>query len=249
MTELVAVPDPFAVIHGRQPAAWKVLIYSCPGTGKSTWATFAPKPIFLDLENGLARIDCSKTPKQLQSLEEVTDWLRWFIKSEYETVVIDTIDELEKFLAAKVVAAWNRDSKPKVDTVSDIPYGRGGDLLVARWREFITILDHVQKAGKNVLLVGHEQIVKFENPLGANYDFYTVNIHKKAAPVVMAKLDGVFFARIDTYFKGEKDGKGKAVAAGERVLYTTQGGSFVAKSRFDLPDSLPLDGAVFSKLI
>jgi len=248
MTELAAAPDPFAVIHGKTPAAWKVLVYSTPGVGKSTWAAFAPKPIFLDLENGLDRVDCTKTPKQLTTIEEVIDWLRWFIRSEYQTVVIDTIDEVEKFLSAKVVAAWNHDNK-KVTTVADIPYGRGGDLLVAQWRDFISKLDHVHNAGKNVLLIGHEQIVKFENPSGANYDFYTVNIHKKAAPVVMAKLDGVFFARIDTYFKGEKDGKGKAVAAGERVLYTTQGGSFVAKSRFDLPDSLPLDGAVFSKLI
>jgi len=246
VNELAA--DPFSVVHGKQPAAWKVLVYSNPGVGKSTWAALAPKHIFLDLENGLARVDCTKTPHQLKSYEEVVDWLRWFIKSEYQTVVIDTVDELEKFLSAKVVATWNQDNK-KVTTVADIPYGRGGDLLVARWRDFIAILDHVHATGKNVLLLGHEQIVKFENPTGANYDFYTVNIHKKAAPVVMAKLDGVFFARIDTYFKGEKDGKGKAVAAGERVLYTTQGGSFVAKSRFDLPDSLPLDGAVFSKLI
>lgn len=247
--EQVAPPDPFRVIKGIQPAAWKMLVYGVPGVGKSSFAAFAPSPIFLDLENGLGRIDCVKTPHRLQTLDEVMDWLRWFVRAgEYKTVVIDTIDELERLLATKVVEEWNRNNA-KVKTVSDIPYGRGGDLLVNEWRQFMQIFEYIYSVGKNVLLIGHEQVIKFENPTDANYDFYTVNIHKKSAPVVTAKLDAVLFARFETVIKSAKDGKGKAVTTGDRVLYTTQGASWVAKNRFRLDGVVPMDESLFEKIV
>lgn len=231
--------DPFRVIRGRQPAAWKVAIYGQPGIGKSSLGAFAPSPLFMDLENGLARVDCVRTPTQLKTFDEVKAWLRHVVKStEYKTAVIDTLDALEKMLCDKVIEAWNRSNK-KVTTVADIPYGRGGDLLVAEWKEVIDIFDHVTAAGKNVLLIGHEQIVKFENPTDANYDFYTVNIHKKAAPVVVAKLDAVLFARLETVVKGEE--KGKAISTGRRVLHTQQAASYVSKNRFDLPAEVSME--------
>lgn len=238
----------FQPIKGIQPKAWKMLIYGYPGCGKSTLATHAPAPLFLDLEAGLSRVDCEKTPNQLKSIDEILEWLRWFLRSNYKTVVIDTIDELEKHLAAKVIAEYNRENRP-VKTIADIPYGRGGELLVSAWREFLQILDHVHNAGKNVLMIGHEQVIKFENPVDANFDFYTVNIHKKAAPIVTAKLDAVLFARYETVVKGLKDGKGKAVTTGERILYTSQGGSWIAKNRFGLPETMPMDKSLFDKII
>jgi len=244
----VLIADPFQPISGISPKAWRVLIYGGPGVGKSSWAAMAPEALFLDLENGLDRVDCNKTPTKLQTLEQVVDWLRWFVKSSvYTTVIIDTVDELEKMLAAKVVEEYNRDNK-KVKTVADIPYGRGGDLLVAEWRGFLQKLEYVHNAGKNVILVGHEQVIKFENPTDANYDFYTVNIHKKAAPVVAAKLDAVFFAHYETAVRGAKDGKGKATTTGERILETQQGASWIAKNRFGLEGTVPMNANVFEQM-
>lgn len=237
----------FEISQGRTGGAWKMLIYGTPGVGKSTFGTAAPSPFFLDLENGLKEVDCHKTKKRLTSLDDVLNWLRWFIKSEYKTIVIDTVDELEKFLAAKVIGEYNKDNRP-VKTIADIPYGRGGDLLVAEWRRFIEIMDHIHDAGKNILFVGHEQIVKFENPTDANFDFYTVNVHKKAAPVLTAKLDAVLFARFETVVKGTANGKGKAASTGERILCTNQGASWVAKNRYNLPETMPIGKDVFSKI-
>lgn len=243
--------DEFQPVTGLRPAPpWSILLYGVPGIGKSTFGTYAPSPLFLDLENGLGRVDCAKTPKRLTSYEDVLAWMRWFVKSPaYKTVVIDTVDELEKFLSARALASYNRDVRTPAKTIADIPYGRGGDLLVAEWRAFIDILEHVRNAGKNVLLIGHEQIVKFENPSDANYDFYTVNLHKKSAPVVTAKMDAVLFARFETILrdKDEKKGKGKAATTGERVLQTTQGASWIAKNRFGLDSEVPMDGQFFER--
>ena len=240
---------PFQIIEGIQPAAWKALIYGAPGVGKSSLGAFAPSPLFIDLENGLARVNCAKTPK-LSSMEEVKDALRYVVQSQkYKTAVIDTIDELEKLLTQKVLLEWNAANKVKAKTLADIPYGRGGDLIVNEWRNLIEVFNILVERGKNVLLIGHEQVVKFENPTDANYDFFTVNIHKKAAPVVMAKLDAVLFARFEAIVKESQSGKGKAVATGERVLMTNQGASWIAKNRFQLPERMPLDGKLFESFV
>ena len=38
---------------GKTPAPPRVLIYSDPGVGKSSFAATAPKPVFIPLEDGL----------------------------------------------------------------------------------------------------------------------------------------------------------------------------------------------------
>lgn len=231
---------PFKILRGKQPAAWKALIYGVPGVGKSSLGAYAPAPLFLDLENGLKWIDCAKTA-HLTDLEEVKEALRYVIReADFKTAVIDTIDELEKMLSKRVVDGWNASNKTRVKTVADIPYGRGGELLVAEWKAVIEIFDKVVAAGKNVLLIGHQQVIKFENPSDANFDFYTVNVHKKVGPLVIAKLDAVLFAHYETIVKGDGE-KGKAVATGKRVLNTEAGASYEAKNRFSLPPQISLE--------
>lgn len=245
---LSPVGSPFLPADGFAPKAWKIGIYGTPGVGKSMMATHAPNPYFLDLENGLREFDVKKTPFVLTTLAEVIDCLRWVIKQDYKTIVIDTVDELERMLSAKVVAAYNSDAKRPVKTVGEIPYGKGGDVLAEEWRGFLSILDKLNAAGKNVILVGHEQIVKFENPEDANYDYYTLNVHKKAAPILTAKLDALLFARFETLVKDKDEGKGKAVGTGERVIHAQQGASFIAKNRFGLPAKMKLDQTLFEKI-
>lgn len=227
---------------------WSMLVYGLPGVGKSTLATHAPAPYFLNLENGLKRIACPKSPR-LTTYAEVIDELRSFIKSDYKTVVVDTLDKLDEMFAARAVESYNSSNRVQARTVADVPYGRGGDLMVAEWRSFIEILDKIDDAGKNVLLIGHEQITGFKNPADADFDFYTVNVHKKAAPVIIAKMDAVLFAQFETVVKDKDKGRGKASTTGERILRTEQGASWIAKNRFALPDTVPMDAELFTKIV
>jgi hypothetical protein len=240
--------EPRQIRRGVKPAAWKAAIYGGSGLGKTTLAAKAPRAFVLDLERGTDRVECDSTPEQLTTLTEVFGWLKWFKEeqSEFQTVVIDTIDELDKMLSSLVVARYG---KSDVKTVADIPYGRGGDMLVAEWRLLIEALDRIVASGKNVLFTGHEQIIKFENPSDANFDFVTINTHKKVAPVLVAKLDAVLHASLETHVIDKNDkGKGKATGSGRRILRTTQLPSVIAKNRFNLPDVLPLDAVLFDKM-
>ncbi len=50
------------VQRGKVAVPRRVLLYGTHGVGKSTWASMAEKPIFIQTENGLAGIECERFP-------------------------------------------------------------------------------------------------------------------------------------------------------------------------------------------
>jgi hypothetical protein len=47
---------------GRENKPPRIMIYGSEGVGKSTFGASAPKPIFIQTEDGLGEIDCAKFP-------------------------------------------------------------------------------------------------------------------------------------------------------------------------------------------
>lgn len=236
-----------SIRRGKKPGAWKVILYGQPGIGKSTLASFAPAPFFLDLENGLKELDINGTPDPVTSYDEMKDWLRDLMRDkEFQTIVIDTMDVVERWLSARVVETWNRNNKPKVKMVSEIGWGKDGGLIADEWRDFVDILEHINRAGKNVLIVGHQKVEKFKNPMDLDYDYFVYNIHKKAEEYVTGKMDAVLYCRKEQIVKGDaEDTKGKAVTTSRRLVFTDQGASYTAKNRWNMPAEVPMDRGLF----
>ena len=96
-----------ANIHaaGRAPMPPRILIYGTEGVGKSTFASAAPRPIFVQTEDGLAQIDCDKFPLAA-SFEDVRLALCELRtqQHDYETVVVDSADWLERMIWDKLCA-------------------------------------------------------------------------------------------------------------------------------------------------
>lgn len=231
------------VSEGTTSAPWRVIIFGVAGIGKSTFATTAPDPLFIDLENGLARVNCRKT-QHLTNFKEFLEGLRYAYTTPYKTIVIDTISKLEDYLVAEVCR------KQKVKVLGDIPWGKGADFLLAEWTEVFGFLAVLQASGKNILLIGHDQVTEYLDPTSENYHRYSVRLHKKTLPFLTAEVDAVLFCHWEKYVKAKQDGKGRmAVGTGSRLIRTVEDPSVIAKNRFSLSEIVPMDESFFPNLV
>lgn len=231
------------VSEGTSAAPWRIITFGVAGIGKSTFATSAPDPFFIDLENGLARVNCKKT-QHLTNYQEFIAGLRFAYASSHKTIVIDTISKLEDFLVAEVCR------KQKVKVLGDIPWGKGADFLLAEWTEVFNILAKLQASGKNILLIGHDQVTEYLDPTSENYHRYSVRLHKKTLPFLTAEVDAVLYCHWEKYVKAKEDGKGRmAVGTGARLIRTVEDPSVLAKNRFSLPEIVPMDSAFFTNIV
>ena len=234
-------------IHkGRQEAAPRILLYGCEGVGKSTLGSQAPSAIFIPTEDGLGQIDCHSFPLA-KSFEDVISALGaiYSEQHDYQTVVLDSLDWLERLVWDAVCRDYGAKSIEKVDG----GYGKGYVHGLSYWRKFLDCLNSLHKdRGMIVLLLAHAKVERFEDPESSTYDRYSPRLHKHASALLTEWVDIVTFAtrkfrveREDAGFNRER-GIAHPVGkdGGERVLRTVGGPSCVAKNRYSLPAELPL---------
>src|SRR5687768_670007 len=122
------------VQHGKTQMPPRIMTYGIEGVGKSTLASCAPKPIFVQTEDGLNEIECSKFPLAT-SLDDVLAALSELTTEEhpFETVVIDSLDWLERMIWD---AVCRRESVTTIEKVGG-GYGKGYILALDYWRRLI----------------------------------------------------------------------------------------------------------------
>ena len=233
-----------SITKGREAQPPRIMIYGSEGVGKSTFAALAPNPVFVQTEDGLSEIDCSKFPLA-KSFDDVVLQLQ-AVRDEqhdYGTVVIDSLDWLERLVWDRVCADYGVKSIEKADG----GYGKGYVHALTYWRQIVSLLDDIRaRKGMAVILIAHAAVERFEDPEHAAYDRYTPRLHKKACSLVCEWVDAVLFAsrrmRVDS-----TTGKAAPVGAdgGERILRTNGSPACIAKNRFGLPTELPLSWSAF----
>ena len=236
-----------SILTGAKPGPRRMLVYGTAGIGKSTFATCAPSPIVIQTEDGLNEIDCHKFPVAT-SLADVMASLGALYNEDhpYRTVVIDSMDWLERLIWAKVCA--DRQSA----TIEDIGYGKGYTFAIQHWRDVLDGLTALrERRGMTVVLIAHARIERFENPETEAYDRYVPRLHKTASALVSEWCDEVLFATYRVFTKATEEGfnqkRVQGLGSGERVLRATERPSHLAKNRLNLPDELPLAWAEFAK--
>ena len=234
-------------IHtGRRHSPPRLLIYGTEGIGKSTTAAQAPNPIFIQTEDGLDQIDCASFPLAT-TFGEVKESLVALINDEhdFESVVIDSVDWLERLIWDDLCRQYGVTSIEKVDG----GYARGYTHALTQWRSVLHDLNTLRnRRGMCVILLAHAKVETFADPEHAAYDRYSPRLHKHATALITEWADGVLFATRKIITKTQDGGFGRerTIAAGlgkdggERVLRTVGSPACVAKNRFDLPAELPL---------
>lgn len=105
------------VTTGRQNRPRRVLLYGTHGIGKSTFGSQADRAVFIQTEDGLGEIDCARFPLA-SSYRDAMTAIEELYSSEHDfaTVVIDSVDWLERLIWADVCR------ERQVDSIEDIGY-------------------------------------------------------------------------------------------------------------------------------
>ena len=223
-----------------------LVIHGTSGVGKTTFASNANNPIFIQTEagQGLLEID---TFDLATSFNHVTESLQALLTQDhdYKTCVIDSIDHLEPLIWEKTCVdnQWKNIEAPG--------YNKGYLAAITIWRELMKTLATLgEKKDKTIILVAHSHIRKFEDPLHGSFDRYEMKLQAKAAALVAETCDCILFAKHKINIRQEDKGFGqrrtKGISTGERVLMTVETPHAVAKNRYNLPDEIQLDWAAFT---
>jgi len=235
-----------AIQRGKQPMPPRLLVYGTEGIGKSTLAAGAPKPVFIQTEDGLSEIECDKFPLAA-SLDDVLAVLTELASAEhsYQTVVVDSLDWLERLIWDAICREHRVTSIEKADG----GYQRGYVHALSHWRRFVDALNVLRNCkGMAIILIAHAKVEKFEDPESAAYDRYSPRLHKHACALLTEWSDAVLFATRKFRTEKEEQGFGKertiamsvGASGGERVLRCVGAPACVAKNRYGLPPELPL---------
>ena len=236
------------ILKGLIPHPPATLVYGTDGIGKSTWGAAAPNPLVISTEGGLANIDVHKTPicKDFAAVNEALSYLMTQ-PHQYQTVVIDTLDWLEPLIWRAVATKHGKSN------IEDFGYGKGYQLAMDGWNFVLSTLDLLREKGMAVILLAHARVVRFNDPSSDSYDRYEPDLHKHASSRIQEWCDQVLFCtfKVSTVRRDEGFGKERtrAVGSGDRVVYTSEMPTHLAKRRIKLPDVLPLEYAAYAKYL
>lgn len=236
------------VRKGKTARPRRTVLYGVHGIGKSSWAANWPDAVFVPTEDGIDDIDVASFPlcTDLISAHGAVIELGGG-EHEFKTVVVDSADWLERLIWKHIC------QKEGKKAITDFGYGSGYGKAAAIFQDILQALNACRCVGMHVVLLAHSEVKRFENPAGDSYDRYVPKLHRDTAALLQEWADEVLFANYKVAVRKTDEGfnreRGVGVGAGERVIYTCERPSHMAKNRLNLPDELPLDFSAYQKFL
>lgn len=237
------------VRRGKQPSRpRRVLLYGVHGIGKTTWSAQWPKPIIVPTEDGVGDVECDSLPvcKSVTDAWLAVQELAGIAEHEYETIVIDSADWLERLIWRDLCAKAGKES------IADFGYGKGYVDAARQFERFLVKLDEARNSDSrpcHIVFLAHSQIVKYESPDGASYDRFAPKLHRETSGLLQEWADEVLFAQYEVVVTKSDEGFGRKrtvpLGNARRVVRTQEAPAYLAKNRLGLPETIGLD---FSEL-
>ena len=205
----------------RSMHGYSVFLYGGWKTGKTTTAVKFPKHFLLAFEKGYSAIPGAMA-QPINSWSEFRQVLRQLkdekAKEMFETLIIDTADIAYDY-CTKYICANNN-----VDTVSDIPFGKGYSLIE---KEFDECLRQIVQMGYGLVIISHEADKVFTDESGKQYNKIVPTLDKRANNVIARMCDIIGYTRSVTDTEGNESVKmfmrgTSRFEAGSRFKYTPE---------------------------
>ncbi len=226
------------LVKGKQSLPPRMGIYGTHGIGKSTLASKFPSPVFISTEDGLAGLDVVSFP-QAKTIQEISASIRSLIKEphDFKTVAVDTVDWLVEPLIVNEVE-HTTDEKERA-------YGKGQVMVAEQFREILQGLDVLRrKRNMNVVMIAHSAIVRYEDPRTEPYDRYQPKLQNRCNALFQEWCDIIAFAAFKVLVKktdiGFNNTVARGITTGERLLHFIETPAFVAKNRYECPESVEM---------
>lgn len=239
---------------GRSHKPRRVMLYGVHGIGKSTFGAMAPSPVFIQTEDGLADIEAPRFPLAAAFEDVMAALMSLYAEPhQFGTVVIDSLDWLERLIWAEVVRRKPATEKGRpVTSIEDYGFAKGYTYALDVWREVLDGLTALRdERGMMVILIAHAKIERFENPETDAYDRYSPRLNKHASALIQEWCDEVLFATYKVHTRQTEEGfdktRTRGIGTGDRILRTTERPAHMAKNRLSLPEELPLDFRAYAE--
>lgn len=151
-------------------AKLKILLYGQAGVGKTTLSLSAPKPLLIDCDGGVHRVNFGHVADtvQVETFDDVLNVLKEDLRP-YESIIIDTGGKLLDFMAEYIIKRNSKMGKAN-GTLTLQGYGE-------RKAEFSNFCKKISLLNKHLIFVAHRQTQQEGDdfryvPLfgGSNYD-------------------------------------------------------------------------------
>ena len=236
------------VVRGsHRGRARKTLVAAAGGEGKSTFASQFPNPIFLDTEHGLGDIDCASI--KIETFDEAQQALAELYKADHDfgTVVIDTVDWLERMIQSQVC------SDNGVDSVEEIKWAKGHGYALKYWSEILSCLGYLRREKHmDIVLLSHVTMEKVSEPTLETFTRWSPKLHRTATELIIEWCDEVFYGTSEVHVIQDDEGfdrkRNRAIGGSSRVLHTVGRPGWRAKHRMDgLPDKIKMEFADYAQ--
>lgn len=210
----------------RDLRGYSVFFYGEPKSGKTTIATKFPHHLLLAFEKGYNAIPGAMA-QPINSWADFRKVLRQLkdpaVKEKFETIIIDTADIAydlcEKFICSN---AKRSDGGFGVDSVADIPFGKGYTMVA---KEYDECLRSIVQMDYGLVLISHAVDKTFKDERGIEFNQIVPTLGNKPRNIVSRMCDIIGYSRGVTDEEGNSSTKlfmrgTPRYVAGSRFKYT-----------------------------
>lgn len=180
----------------RDMRGYSVFFYGEPKSGKTTTAVKFPKHLLLAFEKGYNAIPGAMA-QPINSWSEFKKVLRQLkdpeVHKQFETIIIDTADVAYDYCVKYVCDnAPRADGGFGVDSVSDIPYGKGYGMVS---KEFDDNLRSIVQMDYGLVMISHSIDKTFTDEQGKEFNRIVPTLDRRAKNIVSRMVDIYGYAR------------------------------------------------------